>query len=45
MKRVEDRAAGTVKQAMIDLARPFADQTLTIPDDNGKEFSEHIAIA
>jgi IS30 family transposase len=45
LKKVEDRTAETVKQAMIDLLCPFADQTLTITCDNGKEFSEHIAIA
>lgn len=45
LKKVEDRTAETVKQAMIDLLHPFADQTLTITCDNGKEFSEHQAIA
>jgi len=45
LKKVDDRTAGTVKQAMIDLLRPFADQTLTITCDNGKEFTEHTAIA
>ena len=45
LKKVEDRTAETVKQAIIDLLRPFADQTLTVTCDNGKEFSEHIAIA
>ncbi|MDP2964554.1 MAG: IS30 family transposase [Pelolinea sp.] len=45
LKKVEDRTAETVKQAIIDLLRPFVDQTLTITCDNGKEFSEHIAIA
>lgn len=44
LKKVEDRTAETVKQAIIDLLRPFVDQTLTITCDNGKEFSEHIAI-
>jgi IS30 family transposase len=45
LKKVEDRTAETIKQAMIDLLCPFADQTLTITCDNGKEFSEHTAIA
>lgn len=45
LKKVEDRTAETVKQAMIDLLHPFADQTLTITCDNGKEFTEHTAIA
>jgi len=45
LKKVNDRTAGTVKQAMIDLLRPFADQTLTITCDNGKEFTEHRTIA
>ena len=45
MKKVNDRKAETVKQAIIDLLSPFVDQTLTITCDNGKEFAEHIAIA
>ena len=45
LKKVNDRTAETVKQAMIDLLEPFAAQTLTITCDNGKEFSEHRAIA
>ena len=45
LKKVKDRTAETIKQAMIDLLCPFADQTLTITCDNGKEFSEHTAIA
>jgi IS30 family transposase len=45
LKKVEDRTAETVKQAMIDLLRPFVDQTLTITCDNGKEFTEHRIIA
>ena len=45
LKKVNDRKAETVKQAIIDLLRPFVDQTLTITCDNGKEFTEHIAIA
>jgi IS30 family transposase len=44
MKKVNNRKSETVKQAIIYLLRPFVDQTLTITCDNGKEFSEHIAI-
>ena len=45
LKKVNDRTAKTVTQAMIDLLQPFTAQTLTITCDNGKEFSEHRAIA
>jgi len=45
LKKVNDRTAKTVSQAMIDLLRPFAAQTLTITCDNGKEFTEHRKIA
>jgi IS30 family transposase len=30
---------------MIELLHPFSDQTLTITCDNGKEFTDHPAIA
>jgi len=45
LKKVTDRTAETVKQAIIDLLTPFARQTLTITCDNGKEFTDHTAIA
>ena len=45
LKKVDDRKAETVKQAIIDLLKPFVDQTLTITCDNGKEFTEHLALA
>jgi len=45
MRKVNDRTAETVKQAMIDLLRPFTSQTLTITCDNGKEFTDHPVIA
>ena len=45
MRKVNDRTAETVKQAMIDLLRPFTSQALTITCDNGKEFTDHPAIA
>jgi len=45
MKKVNDRTAETVKQAMIDLLSPFTGQTLTITCDNGKEFTDHPIIA
>jgi IS30 family transposase len=45
MRRVEDRTAETVRKAIIDLLHPFVDQTHTITCDNGKEFTEHAAIA
>lgn len=45
LKKVNDRTAETVRQAMIDLLRPFTGQTLTITCDNGKEFTDHPSIA
>jgi transposase, IS30 family len=45
LKKVNDRTAETVKQAMIDLLEPFTAQTLTITCDNGKEFTNHRAVA
>lgn len=45
MKKVKDRTAKTVTQAIIDLLKPFTDQTLTITCDNGKEFTGHRAVA
>lgn len=45
LKKVNDRTAKTVTQAMIDLLKPFTAQTLTITCDNGKEFTEHRAVA
>jgi IS30 family transposase len=45
LKKVNDRTAKTVTQAMIDLLQPFAAQTLTITCDNVKEFTEHLEIA
>ncbi len=45
LKKVDDRTAKTVTRAMIDLLTPFAAQTITITCDNGKEFSDHRAIA
>jgi IS30 family transposase len=45
LKKVDDRKAETVKQAIVDLLRPFVDQTLTITCDNGKEFAKHAALA
>lgn len=41
LKKVNDRTAETVAQAMIDLLKPFTAQTLTITCDNGKEFTDH----
>lgn len=45
LKKVNDRTAKTVSQAMIDLLQPFTAQTLTITCDNGKEFTKHREIA
>lgn len=45
MKKVEDRTAQTVRKAIINLLHPFVNQTHTITCDNGKEFTEHTAIA
>ena len=45
MKRVDDRTAKTVRKAIIDLLYPFRHQTYTITCDNGKEFTEHEALA
>ncbi len=45
LKKVNDRTAQTVAQAMMDRLQPFAAQTLTITCDNGKEFTRHREIA
>jgi len=42
---VDDRTAKTVRKAIIDLLHPFRHQTHTITCDNGKEFTEHEALA
>ena len=45
MKKVKDCTAKTVRKAIIDLLHPFRHQTHTITCDNGKEFTEHEALA
>ncbi len=45
LKKVEDRTAKTVREAIIDLLHPFMYQTHTITCDNGKEFTEHETFA
>lgn len=44
MKKAKGRTDETIKQAMIDMQKPFTGQTLTIPCDNGKEYTDHPAI-
>lgn len=45
LQPVTQRFANLVRDATISLLLPFADLVLTITDDNGKEFAEHVRIA
>jgi transposase, IS30 family len=45
LRKVEQRTAGQVSNALIDLLQPVADRLHTITADNGKEFAEHERIA
>ena len=40
-----DKTAQAVKEALLGLLKPIADQVLTLTYDNGKEFAHHEAIA
>jgi IS30 family transposase len=45
LRKVEQRKADLVSDAVIDLLQPVADRSHTITGDNGKEFAEHERIA
>ena len=45
LRKVEQRKANLVSEAVIDLLKPVADSSHTITGDNGKEFAEHQRIA
>lgn len=45
MRKVNQRTADQVGDAVIDLLRPVADRLHTLTADNGKEFAEHERIA
>jgi IS30 family transposase len=45
LRKVEQRKADLVSEAVIDLLQPVADRSHTITGDNGKEFAEHERIA
>jgi len=45
IKKVDDRRAEKVKQAMINLPSPFTGQTFTLTCDDGKEFVEYQRIS
>jgi len=45
LSKVEQRTAGQVSKAMIDLLLPVSDRLHTITADNGKEFAEHERVA
>ena len=45
LRKVEQRKANLVSDAVIDLLQPVADRSHTITGDNGKEFAEHKRIA
>jgi IS30 family transposase len=45
LRKVEQRTAGQVSNALIDLLQPVADRLHTITADNGKEFAEHERVA
>ncbi len=44
-KRVNDKTAKTVTDAVIELLEPYKDSVLTITFDNGREFADHKRIA
>ncbi|WP_350643821.1 IS30 family transposase, partial [Psychrobacter sp. HY3-MNA-CIBAN-0198] len=41
MKRVDNKTAQQVSEAMIELLKPVRLQVKTITSDNGKEFAQH----
>jgi len=45
LRKVEQRTADQVGNAVIDLLKPVADHLHTITADNGKEFAEHEKVA
>lgn len=45
LRKVEQRTACQVSNALIDLLQPVADRLHTITADNGKEFAEHERVA
>ena len=45
LRKVEQRKADVVSDAVIDLLQPVTDRSHTITGDNGKEFAEHERIA
>jgi IS30 family transposase len=45
LRKVEQRTAGQVSNALIDLLQPVAERLHTITADNGKEFAEHERVA
>ena len=45
LRKVEQRTANQVSNAMIDLLKPFSDRVHTLTADNGKEFAGHEQIA
>jgi IS30 family transposase len=45
LRKVEQRTAVQVRNALIDLLQPVADRLHTITADNGKEFAEHERVA
>ena len=45
IRKLETKGALEVKRELVDLLAPVSDKVLTVTIDNGKEFSEHKAIA
>jgi len=45
LRKVEQRTADQVRNAVIDLLKPVSDRLYTLTSDNGKEFAEHEEIA
>jgi len=45
LAKVERKTEAAVKQAMVEMLRPLAENVHTITSDNGKEFAAHAEIA
>jgi IS30 family transposase len=45
LRKVEQKTAEQVRNALIDMLTPFSDRLHTLTSDNGKEFAEHEEIA
>jgi IS30 family transposase len=45
LRKVEQRTADQVRNAVIDMLKPVSDRLHTLTSDNGKEFAEHEEIA